>query len=197
MMKRKQKGFTLIELIVVIAIIGVLAAILVPTMMGYVKKSKRASDVASAREIHTSVLDLILEDEDVNDSFYEKGSNYTASIAKTDAISNQNYDLVLVAYLDGASGTDGSGKIWTEIDSGQQSFCEKLNKKLDYTPGSTSIKMNIKTKAEDSSERYNRWFIGYRKQTPSTVEIWVGDGSSGAGGDPQLCLYTQINKSND
>ena len=41
MNKKKQKGFTLIELIVVIAIIGVLAAILVPSMIGYIKKSKR------------------------------------------------------------------------------------------------------------------------------------------------------------
>lgn len=52
--KNGKKAFTLIELIVVIAIIGVLVAILVPTMMGFVTDAQNATAEANARTIYSA-----------------------------------------------------------------------------------------------------------------------------------------------
>ena len=49
--KNTVSGFTLVELIVVVAIIGVLTAILVPNIMGYTKKAKLAAANANAKSL--------------------------------------------------------------------------------------------------------------------------------------------------
>ena len=61
MKKSNKKGFTLIELVVVIAIIGVLAAILVPSMLGYVKKSRLKTANSNAKTAYNAVSGWITD----------------------------------------------------------------------------------------------------------------------------------------
>lgn len=61
MKKSNKKGFTLVELVVVIAIIGVLAAILVPSMLGYVKKSRLKTANANAKTAYNAISGMVTD----------------------------------------------------------------------------------------------------------------------------------------
>ena len=50
-MKKKEQGFTLIEIIVVLLIVGILLAITIPSIMGYVSKAKDAQLLTEARSV--------------------------------------------------------------------------------------------------------------------------------------------------
>lgn len=53
---RKAKGFTLIELMIVVAIIGILAAVAIPAFLKYIKKSKTTEARVNVRKIYDGEL---------------------------------------------------------------------------------------------------------------------------------------------
>ena len=58
-MKRIQQGFTLIELMIVVAIVGILAAIALPAYQDYVIRSKMSEGVAAAAACKTSISEYV------------------------------------------------------------------------------------------------------------------------------------------
>lgn len=65
MMKKKanKKGFTIMEMLIVVAIIAVLAAIAIPTFNSALTKSKEAADIANIRAAYAEVQVAILTDD--------------------------------------------------------------------------------------------------------------------------------------
>ena len=61
MKKKTEKGFTLIELITVIAIIGILGAILVPSIVNYVRKARIQAAIADTKVIRSAVETALVE----------------------------------------------------------------------------------------------------------------------------------------
>ena len=67
-MRKNKKGFTLAELLIVVAIIGVLVAISIPIFTAQLNKSKQAADVANARSIYAEVTADYLDDSTIDNA---------------------------------------------------------------------------------------------------------------------------------
>ena len=109
---KKKSGFTLIEMIVVIGIIGVLAGILIPTFRGYVLSANKANDKVMAKSIYDHVKIVMVKDWDAWNSFYsydtgkmlvnENGYNESDAWYSSDNGPEGYYAYRMVIKLDGA-----------------------------------------------------------------------------------------------
>ena len=87
-MKKAQQGFTLIELMIVVAIVGILAAIAIPAYQDYVARSQVSEGVATAGAVKTGITEFYQsQGEFPSANVYDDtvGGRYTASATHDNA----------------------------------------------------------------------------------------------------------------
>ena len=96
-MKRGQQGFTLIELMIVVAIIGILAAVAIPAYQDYTIRAKVSEVLTIASAARTSVAEYYISTGNMPTSTTAAGINTDAS--QSDYITN-------IAFATSAGGTE-------------------------------------------------------------------------------------------
>lgn len=127
--KTDNKGFTLVELIVVIAILGVLMAVLVPQYIQYVEKSRVATDEAAIAEV-AHAAEIASAEENVYDEI--KNGNTTITVADNNAPTSTSTNLesaikAVISTVDLKSNKYEGETITITIDSNGKAKWTKAN----------------------------------------------------------------------
>ncbi|MFC7061643.1 type II secretion system protein [Halobacillus seohaensis] len=154
---KNQKGFTLVELLAVIVILGIIAAIAVPSIGNVIENSKKDATVANAEQM-IEASRLLVTSENI-----PTGDNASVTIDLKDD-GNETYSLIGDGYLssdlkdpDGNSYESGGVEV-TKADSGSMSYSVYLDAGNDnYDIGSSG---NSNNPDFIKSEDLNRGKVG-------------------------------------
>jgi len=157
MKKTNKKGFTIVELVIVIAVVAILAAVLIPTFVSVTKRANESKDTQLVRNLNTALaVDT------------EVGKHETMQSA-LEAAAKAGYDVAKI----NASATDNE-ILW---DSKNDCFVYKKDSSIEYIPNSKTEeatdgdfwKIVADASAVATNEKYNSYVMGAAELGDMTV----------------------------
>jgi len=149
--KMNNKGFSLVELIVVIAIMAILAVTLAPRLTQYVEKARKGADKEVINTIYTAVQYALLDEDIKNAAFnYDSGTDGIdlAALATANGLS-----LNSLAAVDVASEIyEVSGGVWKTNTDNVNDYTFKDNK---FIKEIYEVVGDFKLKSDDAKETTN------------------------------------------
>ena len=155
-MKMNNKGFSLVELIIVIAIMAILAGALAPALISYVAKSRRSSDVSNAQTV-ASAIQAAVSDESGMDALENTANTHYATVTKQplqlSTLSGKTDDFATIVNGNLQGGISAFSKLKSTKTSKKASTTTLQNVSINQTngfyisvdPATSTIKVYIKT----------------------------------------------------
>lgn len=178
MKKTNNKGFSLVELIIVIAIMAILAGAIAPALIRYIDKSRKSNDVSSCKTIKTAVETAL-----GNESVYEyltTGTGDYCYIFVTPGESTSSAEGEATTTTSSAVAIKG-GYNGSDLINGKTAADVKdiAIKEIGTNIGEKTPKLKYKKNAADSSKAAPTEFVAVVSKK-GTVYVFISTASAGS-----------------
>lgn len=158
-----QKGFTLIELMIVVAIIGILAAIAIPQYQNYVGRSNVAAAVQTISANKTALEEYVMEYGEFPDGKTEfkaavgepDEDDYEAAVrgetSKELGVVDPSFGTITLADMGTSDATKGEGTISLKFKSGNPGIKDKIVQLHRSVDGTWTCLSDVDSKFESKS----------------------------------------------
>ena len=187
MKRSNKKGFTIVELVIVIAIIAILAAVLIPTFASLIQKANESNDIQAAKNMNTflaaaNVTGDVKSILDVYDIFEESGyavENYTPLYKDRYYFYDKEYNQIL--YVDGDGNvlypTEHKGATYASLNHNWMSLSMTVKKTKPAVFEKPSSENKIMNATVKNGEEYAFVIDEYSKASAGTALELTIDGT--------------------